>query len=47
MATSPGRVVTYNEELPSIMSQDPGLPRSRDKLNTIYLHYHNDYCHKT
>ena len=49
MTTKPGRVVTYNEELPSIKLQDPLttwsciVARLRYKLNTLFLHYHNDY----
>ena len=45
-ATKPSTVVTYNEELPSIKLQDiwsRSLARSRDKLNLLYLQYHNDY----
>ena len=46
MDTKSGRDVTYNEELPSIKSEDPLImwsARSREKLNMLYLHYHNDY----
>ena len=49
IATKPDRVVTYNEELPSIKLQDPGLPglaRPLDKLNTLYVYYHKTFAIK-
>ena len=50
MVTKHGKVVTYCESLLPINSQNPvnmGHVRSRDKLTTFYLHYHNAYGHLT
>ena len=46
--TKYGKVVTYWKRLPSPNSYDPkkgGLMRSRDKLNTLYLHLQKTYGH--
>ena len=50
MATKPGRVVTFSEELPPQSQETPwscGLASSNDKLNMLYLYYHNDYGYQT
>ena len=47
IATKLGRVVTYNEEFPSMKSQDPLISRLREKVNTLYLYYHMAYDHYT
>ena len=39
-------LVTYNEEFPSIKSQDPFIKwfcKAQDKLNTLYFYYHKAY----
>ena len=47
MAKKHGRVVTYREGPPPINSQNLLIMRSHDKLETLYLHHHNAYGHKT
>ena len=50
MVTKFVRVVTYHEELPFIISMAPqwsGLVRSRDKLNTFYLHLQKTHGYQT
>ena len=42
-ATKLGMVQVYNEDFPSIKSQD--LPRLPEKLDLLYLCYHKTYGH--
>ena len=50
MATKPGRIVTYLEWVLPIKSRDHksrGLAKSRAKLITLYIHYHDAYGSQT
>ena len=47
VAKKHGRVVIYREGPPPITSHNLLIMRSHDKLETLYLHYHNAYGHKT
>ena len=45
-----GRVVTYNEELPSIKSQGPSITwffKVVSQINALYFSYHKVYDHYT
>ena len=50
MATKIGRLVSYHDWLLPIMLLHlwlRGIPRSRDKLKSLYIHYNNTYAHNT
>ena len=50
MVAKLGKMVTYLERFLPIKSQTIslcGLKRSRDKLNPLYIHYHNAYGSQT
>ena len=47
MATKHDKVVTHRDGFPVINLYNSLNMCSRDKLKTLYLHYHNAYGHKT
>ena len=50
MATKPGRVIIFSEDLPSINSKDHlnvWFCKLTLYINMLYLHYHNDYSFQT